>query len=330
VYREESNNIYCYPNSLDGNDYLKMNIRLWKEMGLNIKRFQSVLGKLFTPQKWTNDFLVLNFYENSVLGRFPVLRLFRGFLFLLLARLVVKKVIWVRHNYVPHSLNGVKIGYFNSMCFLLKKLSHETVVHRPAKGIDFTRVVPHPLFTYSHVENNESDYNTSEGVGFLCFGQVRENKGMCQLLGCWPLDIKLTIIGACNDNGLEVKIREIIRKRQLNVKWNNMFVSTVSLNDAISQADCIVIPHLDKSMIVTSATFHAMSLGTNILSNESEFSDWSSELYPFSTSFNYKNLSKKIKNLELFSKLEVMAYARDNNSDIKVKEAWASVFDKSE
>jgi hypothetical protein len=69
-----------------------------------------------------------------------------------------------------------------------------------------------------------------------------------------------------------------------------------------------------------------MSLGTNILSNESEFSDWSSELYPFSTSFNYKNLATKIKNLELLSKKEVMVSARDNNSDVKVMEAWASVF----
>lgn len=326
MYKEESNNVYCYPNSLEGNDYLKTNFRLWKEMGLNVKRFQSVLGKLFTPTKWSNDLLVLNFYENSVLGRFPVLRLFRGFLFLLLARLVVKKVVWVRHNYVPHSLNGVKISYFNCMCFLLNKLSHKIVVHRPVTGIDFTHVVPHPLFTYSHAEKNQSSPDSLGNIGFLCFGQVRENKGLCQLLECWPTAKQLTIMGACNDNKLEVEIRKIISNRRLSVNWDNMFVSTVCLNNAISQADCIIIPHLDKSMIVTCVTFHAMSLGTNILSNESEFSDWSSQLYPFSTSFNYKNLATKIKNLELLSKHEVLASASDNNSDIKVIEAWASVF----
>ncbi|MFT5849005.1 MAG: beta-1,4-mannosyltransferase [Psychroserpens sp.] len=322
----ENNNIYCYPNSMEENDYLNINFRLWREMGLNVFPFKSLLKKLITPRLWFKDYVVLNFFENTVLGRFAGLRLLRAVVFLLLARLLVRKIIWVRHNYIPHSLNGVNIHYFNCISFLLNKLSHEIVVHRPVKDFLMSHVVPHPLYLNFNSDQHDNNLDEDKDKEFLYFGQVRENKGLCQLLECWPTDTKLTMLGACNDSVLENRIRGIISFRNLNVIWDNIFVSKGLLDEAIYKADCIVIPHVDKSMIVTGAAFHAMSLGANLVINESDFSNWMITVYPFSSSYNYSNLTEIIHNVNLLKKSDVMVHAKNVNSDDKVKRAWKSVF----
>jgi hypothetical protein len=324
VYGTKGDNIYCYPNSLKENDYLKINVSLWLEMGLSVFQLNSMFHKLMDPRTWSKDYVILNFFENSVLGRFSILKLLRGIAFLLLARLLVRKVIWIRHNYTPHSLNGVNIRYFSCICFFLNKLSHEVVVHRPVKDFSVSHVIPHPL--YLNFNSEQDDNCLFKNKEFLYFGQVRENKGLCQLLEHWPVNIKLTMIGACNDSCLESRIRDIISFRGLNVVWSNKFVSKKRLDEAIYKADCIVIPHVDKSMIVTGAAFHAMSLGANLLINESEFSDWMTEIYPFSSSYNVSNLKESLYNVKLLEKSDVIAHAKVINGDDKVIKAWGSVF----
>ncbi len=324
MHNAEGDNIYCYPNSLKENDYLKINSRLWIEMGLNVFKFKLMLYKLIAPRSWSRDYVVLNFFEDSIQGRYPALKLLRGISFLLLARLLVRKIIWVRHNYTSHSMNRMNVRYFNCICFFLNKLSHEFVVHRPVEGFPVTHVVPHPLYLNFNKEKNSNFVD--KGKEFLYFGQVREYKGLCQLLECWPVNTKLTMMGACKDSFLEGRIRDIIRFRNLNVIWSNKFVSKKRLDEAIYKADCIVIPHVGKSMIVTGAAFHAMSLGANLLINKSEFSDWMAEIYPFSTSYNVLNLKDRLHNLKLLDKSEVITKAKLVNGDDQVKLAWKSVF----
>jgi beta-1,4-mannosyltransferase len=322
----EVGNVYCYPNAMDDNDYLKINIRLWQELGLNIRSFNSILKKTFTPYLWGKDYLILNFFENSVLGRSPFFRLVRAVSFLLFARCVVKKIIWVRHNYGPHNTCGVDIRWYKYICFFLDNISHEIVAHKEVSTINVTHVIPHPLYFPTDNVPLMTISKRSLAREFLYFGQVRKYKGLSSLLIRWPTNVQLVMLGSCNDIVLEEEIRSIINQRNLNVVWRNEFISKELLDDAILKADCVIIPHVDKSMIVTGSAFHAMSLGANLLINESEFSDWATKLYPFASSYNSSTLNEHVNNTEFVKKHDVLISAIKNNGDEIVKQAWKSVF----
>lgn len=318
--------IYCYPEVMDKNEYLSLNVKIWENMGFDVQSFRDLGKKLLSPKTWRQDILVLNFFENAVTGRFPLLRLIRSSVFLCLARILVGKIVWVRHNYVPHQIGHGSTFLFHLMCNLLRLFSDQIVAHRPVEGLAVTQVVPHPLYRKSVVNGDCATNSSCANYSFLYFGQVRRYKGLTHLLEFWPKQQPLTMLGYCDDSDLENEIRAVITRRDLAVTWTNGFVASDELDTAIQHADFVIIPHVDKSMIVTGAAFHAMSLGANILVNQSDFSDWAAKVYPFSFQYNTELLTKNIMELQPLDKTTVIRFSNEINGDDAVAHAWARVF----
>lgn len=315
--------IFCYPPLLQHNDYLKQNIKTWESLGYVVLPWTELLKKIMNIKGWRRDILVLNFYENIINGRFPVFRLFLAVFFLILSKLLTRKIVWVRHNFIPHEFDKKKSVMFEFFVRFIGLISCCTVTHRPTESIKADYIIPHPL--YDHVITCDNQGENSE-IRFLYFGQVRKYKGLVELLTNWPKVSSLLMLGYCSDSKLESDIRDIIKNRNLDVHWENGFVPKKDLDTTISLSQFVIIPHVDNSMVVTGALFHAMSLGANLLIKDGEFGRWAEEEYPFIHIYDDNSLELKLKMLSSVPKSEVIEFAKKNNGFDKQLYNWRKVF----
>lgn len=319
-----SENIFCYPDAMEQNDYLNQNIKTWEGLGYTVMPWKSLLKKILVFRFWNRDILILNFYENIIMGNNPFLRLLLGSFFLLLAKIVTRKIIWVRHNYVPHDLSDSRNYFFIIFVRLINVLCDCVITHRPTSEVKADYVVPHPLYD---VDINRIDTQKEPSIPFLYFGLVRRYKGLTELLTIWPEDCKLVILGFCNDRELEYEIMNIINNRKLDVQWTNMFFSKEALNEKILSSKFVVIPHVDNSMIVTGSLFHAISLGANLLIKDGEFGRWARNEYPFVNLFDKNKLTSNLLYLRSTKKSEVRRFAEKINGPELQKNIWKEILE---
>jgi hypothetical protein len=252
--------VFFYPFKATTNAYIN-----------NIKRAFSVEGmaqefpspkNIFTLFKLDNrDLLVLNWVEDNVSGN----GFFYNFIWiihLIFARMLFKRIVWIRHNIRPHNHNNL-IKY-KLMCWVLKNISDKRLTHRPIAGYQY---IPHPIY-----DNHKGIVsNINRDIDYLYFGVIKRYKGLTSLLKTWPVDYKLYIRGRCEDSSLNEEIIDIINQRGLMVDYVNCYVNDVELDNLLSKTKVVILPHLDNRMIVSGAFYHAASFGTNVILRDGEF-----------------------------------------------------------
>ncbi|MDW2252109.1 hypothetical protein [Vibrio sp. 1569] len=236
-----------------------------------------------------HDILVLNWFEERASNsQFPLVEFIRTVLMLLIFRFKFKKIIYVAHNVYPHS--GKAIIAFKLLKKIIRYVSDKTVIHRDNVNLD-SEYIPHPLYDVSPGSKHVRE------IDFLFFGQIKPYKGIESLLLAWPKSYKLNLLGACLEPSLKSRIDHIVSSRDLSVEWCDKFVSIEYLNEQISNAKYIVLPHSNDSMYVSGSFFHAISRGTNILMKKSEFSDYCQEKFSFVYVYEDQSLVTVIDNL---------------------------------
>jgi beta-1,4-mannosyltransferase len=252
--------VFFFPFESSTNNYLE-NMQTIVKSETKVEEFPSPkkIWKLFTLKE--RDVLVLNWVEDGVSQR-QFFYVFLWCLHLLIARLIFKKIIWVRHNFEPHTHNNLKKYKF--MCSLLNKISNLKITHRPVTSYDY---LPHP--TYSSNVTLISD--EKRDIDYLYFGIIKRYKGLTNLLSTWPKAKKLFIRGLCEDKILNDEILSIVKKRNLNVDYTNVFLTNSELNVLLSKTKVVVLPHLENKMIVSGAFYHAASFGANVMLRDGVF-----------------------------------------------------------
>lgn len=313
--------LYVYPIDLPGNEYLENNKMIWNSMNYEVKNWKDVFTKITKPSQWGKDILVLNFFENMPLYKPKCIKLLVALLILVIAKFVVRKIVWVRHNFKPHEATGNV--YYKILLRALDKLSDVRVAHRPVTQIKIDRVVQHPLYNQKIHFSKVGD--TDAEIKFIYFGIIKEYKGIPELVSTWPEDIKLSLYGKCSDDGIINEIRSVIENKK-NISWCNEFIERGELDRLITTTDYVVIPHVDNSMIVSGAIFHAMSLGANLLIKDSDFAKWCVAEYPFVKTYTLGNLKEIVKDLKKTNHVELISYINEKNSPVKIKKEWSEIF----
>jgi hypothetical protein len=186
--------------------------------------------------------------------------------------MLFKKIVWIRHNFRPHNHDNLKRYKF--MCFFLNKISNLKITHRPIIGYGY---LPHPTYP----NHTPLTSNAKREIDYLYFGAIKRYKGIPNLLLNWPKDKKLFIRGACEDNFLDEEILSIVKKRNLVVDYKNVFLTKSELDTLLLKTKVVVLPHLDNSMIVSGAFYHAASFGANIMLRNSDFYKYLTEKFSF-------------------------------------------------
>ncbi|HHA1351131.1 TPA: hypothetical protein ACOEER_002200 [Enterobacter ludwigii] len=313
--------LYVYPVELPGNDYLENNKKIWISMGYEIKSWKDIFAKLISPSRWNKDILILNFFENMPLYNPKFLKFIMALSFLFIAKLTTRKIVWVRHNFKPHEGHGNV--YYTILLKILDKISNAKIAHRNVPQMKIDRIVQHPLYNFDKTIADR-DW-VGENPVFMYFGVIKEYKGIPELVSKWPDNVSLNLYGKCTDANLLNRISAILENNK-QITWRNEFLARDELDYLIAKADYIVIPHIDNSMIVSGAIFHAMSLGTNLLIKDSNFAQWCVSKYPFIKIYNPDNVVDVINELDKTNHKEILSYVNKTNSPEVIKKEWGEVF----
>lgn len=256
--------IYLYPQESGENLYLSMCKKAWQTLGYQVNVMPT------SPWNFLNslrkDVAVLNWFEDR-LGHADnqTIAFIKACVLVALIRLRFRRVVWVRHNLKPHNEHSVR--FYNLLKRVLDRISDRVVTHRRVNGID-SLAMPHPLYPF------DPDWIMSEqnrDIEYLYFGAVKRYKGLASLLQEWPVDKPLYMAGRCDDQQLRDELNGIIEERQLKVLWENKFLEYEELCRLIGRSQYVLIPHVDESMIVSGAFYHAVSGGANVLVADNDF-----------------------------------------------------------
>jgi beta-1,4-mannosyltransferase len=93
-------------------------------------------------------------------------------------------------------------------------------------------VIPQPLYRNNDEILNDISRVEPENfeVKYLFFGTIKPYKRLDELLSFWPQNTFLKIVDYCQDKTYLKKIMTIISTKNLNVDWQNEYVSEQYLN----------------------------------------------------------------------------------------------------
>jgi glycosyltransferase involved in cell wall biosynthesis len=316
--------IYCRPFNVANNNYIEIHKEIWKSLGFKVKSIRTINFKTLFYRK--NNIAVINWLEDSIVdsnnGRVSFFLFTRRFFLLMLLRIMCGKLIWVQHNYVPHSLKGDDtLPYFKAFCKLIYLVSDVKVSHAPTDNEFKGVVIDHPLYPKAVNQDNITLNND-----FLIIGAVTEYKQIDKLLLDWPSEFKLHIAGKCDSSILEKNIKEVISSRKLNVTWDKRFLSHEEVELYLRSSKVVIIPHKEDSMIVSGAFYHGISNGCSILMRDSSFYKYVSTWFKHVDSFNSENIKNKCQlSLNDYNQKEVLLSAHKHCSDSKLAKMWNEI-----
>jgi beta-1,4-mannosyltransferase len=253
----------------NANQYVDISKESISDSGFNVLNFKKLfhIKNIFDRK---NNVAVLNWYEDRLYQkRFGKLRAFIEhfvvFFQLILMRLFARHIIWVRHNFKPH--NRAQRPFTHKLtCGALNQLATKIVTLEKTESFNST-VIPHPL--YRNDDEILHDINRVEPetfeVDYLFFGTIKPYKRLDELLILWPQDTFLKIVGYCQDKTYVEKIKAIISDKNLNVDWQNEYVSEQYLNQLLAKTRFVFMPHSDGAMISSGTFYQAINFGINIV-----------------------------------------------------------------
>lgn len=312
--------VLVYPELSVGNRYLSTNAALWRGLGLEVVDDWRPAALL--RMRWRDTAVVLNWFEDwlPVGNRVTAaLRTLRAVLLLLGCRLAARRLVYVRHNYVPHGPTMSKTGS-RLLRRLLVALADDVVTHRPVDDVP-GRVVPHCLVGAESPQRTRRERT----IEFVWFGVIARYKALDELLRHWPADRPLLIAGHCQDGALSDEIRRVIAERALRVQWDNRPLADDELDTLLSRSRWVVLSHVDRSMIVSGAFFHAASFGVNVLFRDGEFARWAAARHRFVSTFDWPTLAQAIGTAHAVDPPAIVDEAQAHYGAAACADAWRRV-----
>ena len=320
--------LFLYPFT-HSNGFIARTKQVFSRLGFDIKPFKS----LYHPRNLLSreeNWVVLNWYEDQpfrkgLSGIRRVVFIASFFVTLWVMRLFSKNIIWVRHNYRPHN-SDADIDLYRSIVRLMRSVADRVVTLERTELLG-TSVTKHPLYKEDAVIidlQKEMQIRTKQ-FDYLYFGSIKPYKRLDALLDAWPESKKLTIRGFCSDSTYTQKLLDIIKQRDIDVDWENRFLSDEELEAAVANSRYVILPHDDHEMISSGTFYMAVSLGANILCFDSAFARNKAERFDFVQVITPEALPEQLESLRYMPSDQVMTEALAHYSDKAVTEAWRHV-----
>lgn len=352
-----SNNIYYFPFN-HVNRYVELSKHSLSELGYQVKSYRK-LYSIANLCKRKHNTVLLNWFEDrpyrkSLSPAKQYLELLRTLLAIIMMPLFCRRVIWIRHNYLPHNLadglthnlpsglaqnadqsppdNGdvvVKQPLSHRLsCYLLGRLASEVVCME--KTPFATATVPHPLYrTDVQIEQAISaTQSIGQGVSddlqldYVFFGCIKPYKKVHELLECWPVALRLDLLGYCADKHYAQQLNDIIVRRDLLVRWQNKYVDDQVLNHVLGKTRYVIMPHQDDSMISSGTFYHGASYGTNFLCFASKFASEKKQQHPFVHLVDKTRLEQDLASINYMPRTQVIAQSLSCYGQTAQQQAW--------
>ena len=225
---------------------------------------------------WTDPYIMSE--------RLPISILKSSFfiVFLILIKLKGSRLVWTIHNFGKHEKSQQRFELFVHR--IIAKLSNGIIAHSKfAKRIvtekysvekqpDKIHVIPHGSYignypeTTTHEQARRANNITEEKVAFLFLGQIRQYKGVHELMESFAQVSSekemLIVAGRPFDQQLEENLAQLAN-RSTNIQFHPGFVAEEKIQGYMEAADAVVFPF--KDILTSGSILLAMSFGKAII-----------------------------------------------------------------
>lgn len=185
------------------------------------------------------------------------------------------KFVWVVHNISPHDGGNMDsalcsklfIRTLDGLIFLSDDSHREALSVYPSAGRKRKLVTVHGAYP---VESREpAEFSLREGaVKLVFFGLIREYKNVVSLIEEMKKleseTVYLSIIGKCEDEDLEKRIRDCSSgRRNINIDIRNEVIPDAELEALVDAHDAVVIPY--RRVLNSGVALHALGRNKPIL-----------------------------------------------------------------
>jgi len=325
-----------YPTLGVENGYTQKNIDILSSLGFDVQgeplgtkaRTQFVLRMLL---KRDYEVIVLNWHEHLFCNRHTGSISLSGiivYLFTLtIFRLSCRKVIYIRHNVVPHALKHpfgrwlAKILMSIGQSIADTKVSHSG--HMAAKGYKY---LPHPLYDTISPDKRTTKEELPNDY-YAIFGRIERYKNILPVIQQWNHASWLVIAGNCKDTEYLQALHSAAEGKQ--VKFITRFIEENDAQAILSGSKGLILSHSDEDMIVSGSFFYGLSCGIPVYAVTTPFLSWLQE----------EDLNAPIKVFESCEALlhhissqktqqtqaDIAQYRTANFGDQKVIECWTEI-----
>ena len=251
-----------------------------------LRRFGSVeqfmrpgqlVRELFAGRLRRYDVTFFNWVENDFLvkpaGTISAVNVAKVLLKTGIARLMSRRVVFVRHNVYPHTLRAGDEAAAMRLIGWYESFFDVVVTHSGAHLQPHYRYCPHPL--YRHSERAAGDArDPAPGLPdnyFVMFGRVASYKRIVEAARAFPAERNLLIIGSVTDADYGHAVEAVGRP---NVFYRPGYIDEANAQRLIRGSQGIVLAHAGENTVVSGSFFYAMSLPVPVLAVETPFLSW--------------------------------------------------------
>lgn len=223
-------------------------------------------------------------------------------LFVGLARLLGKKVVWLLHNKHAHNGNSklvdVGMAYMAKMATSVFAHSEEGIRFFDSmypKYVGKCSYIPHPVYTSEIYESKTPEYD------FIIWGGISRRKMVAEFLHAanqMPFfkEKKILIAGKCGDKEY---LNEINNELRDNMTFLNRFLSDDELRDYISRSRCVLFTYNADSMLSSGALIYSLNFCKPIIGpNVGSFADFKGIVSVYNTFEDIPSINLEYSNLQ--------------------------------
>lgn len=266
--------IFYFPKPNNSNQYSNNTIKAIENAGdFSVVNAPTLKEFIKNPLKTLRcnraDFVIVNWLESHLArkdGSFSLRGMFKFFSYLLLFKIIAKKIIYVRHNIYPHNMIGNSAKVAEKLTDICEKLCNVKVAHSGHLCESGYNYIPHPLY------NEGNNYSEKSNGYYIIFGKIEKYKNIESVILNWVSDLPLLIAGSVGDECYLQYLMGIAQGR--NIMFDARFIPDSEAAMLVSQAKALIIAHATDDMIVSGSFFYALSLGVPVIAKRQKFFDW--------------------------------------------------------
>ncbi|HSH88046.1 MAG TPA: hypothetical protein VK958_12440 [Methylophilus sp.] len=291
---KQLNILFC--PDFDQNQYVENIYKIIESIdSVELTKVKHIVPKMIKSGINHYDVSIVHWLENWLVNdindkRLTLRSTMRFLLRLFVLKIISKKVIYVRHNIYPHSLNSKDGKIAKWLTDFACKFSDICITHSGHLDKGYT-YVPHPLYKFKCKAAIEP---ASVQKSFIVFGRIVEYKAIDKLLNIWP-DTPLLIAGSVGSKSYVDQLTTIQERRKLtNVDIDARFLSNEEAQSLVSNSKGLILAHCEDDMIVSGSFFFAASLGVPVHAIKTPFMNWLKAEFNYQGLHVYNNLSEMV------------------------------------
>lgn len=273
-----TNIITCYIPNVSNNQSVNKRKRLIREDGFEVLSMRQCLSNplVFARCKIFH----LNWVEN-IKSRGDY---YKTAAFILLLKILNKKIIYTIHNKKPHSSNG-SIWPEKMMCFACKKadaivgLCSETkdiVMELDPESISKLHIIPHENYISEYKNNDQSNLRKKYGIPaddtvFLFLGSIAPYKNLEIIIDVFKSVANKNVWLLIGGKSVSKEYGDLIKKRigdEKRIISDTRYIPESEIVSFYNTADIIILPYQKRISLNSGVVYLSFSLHKTVISSE--------------------------------------------------------------